>query len=259
MEIVQDSLIVILAGLMMIDENGPVIISWFPVIVGMITGLIMGDMATALAVAGTFQLMMLGVAALGGASAPNYGLATIIGGFVAVRTGTGINSAVAIGIPVGLLAIQLEVVARIICNFLAHYMVGLVQENKFKQMRRIAILGPVLFFSQTALPTLIVVIAGPTVVKELLKTIPTWATDGLTVAGGMLPVVGIALLMHYMPVKKFLPFIIIGFVLSAYVKVPLLGVAFIGFAASYWYFYQETKKPAVTVVATESEGDDYDE
>ncbi|MGX9736895.1 PTS sugar transporter subunit IIC, partial [Lactiplantibacillus plantarum] len=80
-QILQDILIVLLAGYMTIDQNGLVIMSWFPVIVGTITGLIMGDLPTALTIAGTFQLMMLGVAALGGASAPNYGLATIVGIF----------------------------------------------------------------------------------------------------------------------------------------------------------------------------------
>jgi len=261
MNIIQDVLIIGLAGLMMIDQNGPVIISWFPVIIGMFTGLIMGDLQTAMAVAGTFQLMMLGVAAIGGASAPNYGLATIVGSFVAIRTGTGVNAAVAVGIPVGLLAIQLEVLGRIICNFLAHYMVQLVEEKKFMKMRHVAILGPILFFMQTALPTALVVFAGPTVVKKLLTMIPAWATGGLTVAGGMLPVVGIALLLHVMPVKKFLPFVIIGFILAAYVKVPLLGVAFVGFAASYWYFFQEMRKPstATTGENVREKDDDYDE
>lgn len=87
MTVIQDILIVILAGYMTIDQNGPVVLSWFSVIVGMISGLIMGDMNTGLVIGGTFQLMSLGVAALGGASAPNYGLATIIGTFIAVRTG----------------------------------------------------------------------------------------------------------------------------------------------------------------------------
>lgn len=64
-QILQDILIVLLAGYMTIDQNGLVIMSWFPVIVGTITGLIMGDLPTALTIAGTFQLMMLGVAALG--------------------------------------------------------------------------------------------------------------------------------------------------------------------------------------------------
>ena len=68
MAIIQDILITILAGYMTIDQNGPVVLSWFSVIVGMISGLIMGDMNTGLVIGGTFQLMSLGVAALGGAS-----------------------------------------------------------------------------------------------------------------------------------------------------------------------------------------------
>ena len=79
MEILQDILILLLIGYMTIDQNGPVVLSWFSVIVGMIAGLIMGDMNTGLVIGGTFQLMSLGVAALGGSSAPNYGPATIMG------------------------------------------------------------------------------------------------------------------------------------------------------------------------------------
>ena len=48
MEVIQNILIVILAGYMTVDQNGPVVLSWFSVIVGMISGLIMGDMNTGL-------------------------------------------------------------------------------------------------------------------------------------------------------------------------------------------------------------------
>ena len=65
MEVIQNILIVILAGYMTVDQNGPVVLSWFSVIVGMISGLIMGDMNTGLMIGGTFQLMSLGVAAFG--------------------------------------------------------------------------------------------------------------------------------------------------------------------------------------------------
>ncbi|KJY48300.1 PTS Man IIC [Bombilactobacillus mellis] len=263
MHLVQDILIIILAGYMTVDQDGPVIMSWFPVIVGTITGLIMGDLATALQIAGTFQLMMLGVAALGGASAPNYGLATIIGSFVAIRTGTGIKSAIAIGIPVGLLAIQLEVIARIINNFLVHHLETLNQQSEWKKMERRAYLGPTLFFLQTAIPTALIVFSGPTIVNIILKVIPKWVTNGLTVAGGMLPVVGIAMLLHYMPIKKFIPYAIIGFVLAAYMKVPVLGIALIGFAAGYIYFMKNNKTvtPSANTqnITDEAEGDDYDE
>ena len=142
MHIIQDILIVLLAGYMTIDQNGPVVMSWFSVIVGTISGLIMGDLNTGLMIGGTFQLMSLGVAALGGASAPNYGLATIIGTFIAVRTGTGIDAAVGVGLPVGLLAIQLEVVVRIVNNFVAHKMQRKMEKHEPDRMGRTAALFP---------------------------------------------------------------------------------------------------------------------
>ena len=224
MEVIQNILIVILAGYMTVDQNGPVVLSWFSVIVGMISGLIMGDMNTGLMIGGTFQLMSLGVAALGGASAPNYGLATIIGTFIAVRTGTGVDAAIAVGLPVGLLAIQLEVVVRIILNFVAHKMQTDNNEGKWKTMNMEAWIGPILCSLQTIIPTVIVVCFGANVVELILEVIPEWVTNGLSIAAGMLPVVGIGMLMRYMPVKKFLPFILVGFVLSAYLGVPVLGI-----------------------------------
>lgn len=239
MTVIQDILIVILAGYMTIDQNGPVVLSWFSVIVGMISGLIMGDMNTGLVIGGTFQLMSLGVAALGGASAPNYGLATIIGTFIAVRTGTGTDAALAVGLPVGLLAIQLEVVVRIVNNFVAHKMQNDNNAGKWGRMNREAWLGPAICSLQTVIPTIIVVCFGANVVNFILKFIPEWVTNGLSIAAGMLPVVGIGMLMRYMPVKKFLPFILIGFVLSAYLNVPVLGIAIVGFAAAFWYFTTE--------------------
>ena len=190
MEIIQNILIVILAGYMTVDQNGPVVLSWFSVIVGMISGLIMGDMNTGLMIGGTFQLMSLGVAALGGASAPNYGLATIIGTFIAMRTGTGVDAAIAVGLPVGLLAIQLEVVVRIILNFVAHKMQTDNNEGKWKTMNMEAWIGPILCSLQTIIPTVIVVCFGANVVELILEVIPEWVTNGLSIAAGMLPVVG---------------------------------------------------------------------
>lgn len=60
--------------------------------------------------------------------------------------------------------------------------------------------------------------------------------------------------------------ILVGFVLSAYLQVPVLGIAIIGFAAAFWYFTTEIRKaeaPAAVAVAaniaTEEMGDDFDE
>ena len=117
---------------------------------------------------------------------------------------------------------------------------------------------------QTIIPTVIVVCFGANVVNFILDVIPQWVTDGLSIAAGMLPVVGIGMLMRYMPVKKFLPFILIGFVLSAYLSMPVLGIAIVGFAAAFWYFTKEMKKAAeaqkaVAVIKVDEMGDAFDE
>ena len=70
--ILQDILIILLPMYALIDNRGITIVNHWPVTVGFFAGLIMGDLQSALVIAGTFQLMSLGVAALGGSSVPDY-------------------------------------------------------------------------------------------------------------------------------------------------------------------------------------------
>ena len=81
-----------------------------------------------------------------------------------------------------MLAIQLEVVARIILNFVAHKMQSDNNEGKWGRMNRIALLGPAICSLQTLIPTVIVVAFGASVVNLILKVIPEWVTNGLSIA-----------------------------------------------------------------------------
>ena len=65
-EIIQDILIILLTGYIVIDNLGITIINNWSVTTGLLAGLIMGDVKTGLLIGGTFQLMSLGVAGLGG-------------------------------------------------------------------------------------------------------------------------------------------------------------------------------------------------
>lgn len=259
----QNLLIIILAAYMAWNNgSGGQITAQWPVTIGLVMGLIMGDIKTALIIGGTLQLMSLGVAAIGGASIPEYGLATIISVFLAVRTGATTGTAIAVGLPVGIFALQLDVIVKIINNFFAHLSQKLLHEKKFKQMQLSFICSVIVWTLKYVVPVSIVIWFGVPVVKFILNVIPTWVTNGLTIAGGILPVVGIALLMRYMPAMKYLSYLGIGFVLAAYLKVPILGVAIVGAGISYIIFRQnsqraEDKKQMVDTVS--SEGDDFDE
>ena len=96
-----------------------------------------------------------------------------------------------------------------------------------------------------AFPTAVALTAGAPLVQAILDVLPSWVTGGLSVAGKLLPGLGIAMLLHYMPAKKYFNYILIGFVLSAYMGVPILGIAFLGVALAYKFYMDEEAKENV--------------
>ncbi|MDE3314436.1 PTS mannose/fructose/sorbose/N-acetylgalactosamine transporter subunit IIC [Lacticaseibacillus zeae] len=264
-EILQNILIILLSAYMAWDggSGGQLTNNW-PVTIGFVMGIIMGDINTAMIIAGTLQLMSLGVAGIGGASVPEYGLATIVSIFIAVRTGASTGTAIAVGLPVGMLTLQLDLIVKFINNFFAHLSQRFLHEKKFKKMQWSFIASIGIWTLKYVIPVSIVIMFGPTVVKDILAIVPKWFTDGLSIAGGMLPVVGVGMLLRYMPTKKYLTFLIAGFVLAAYLKMPILGVALLGAAAAYMIYQNQVrnfnKENAVQAVGShDTQGDDYDE
>ena len=90
-------LLVLVAAEINVDRRGLSLTHARPVIVGFLCGLILGDMNSGLYIGGTFTLMSLGVAALGGSSVPDYGVATIIACAFAKTTGQGPEVGMTIG------------------------------------------------------------------------------------------------------------------------------------------------------------------
>ena len=70
--------------------------------------------------------------------------------------------------------------------------------------------------------------AGSPAVEAFLAMVPQFVMDGLSVASGVLPALGFAMLANMLLNKKVAPFFIIGFVLAAYLGMPVLGIAVLG-------------------------------
>lgn len=260
-EMLQNILIILLAFIIGMDAVGfQVLGTLVPIFIGVITG----DMTTALIISGTFGLMGLGLASIGGASIPDYTLATLAGGFIAIRSGEGLETAIAIGVPVGLLAVQLDIIVKLLINFVSKKSQTLANQGKFKQMNNALYAGPVLYGLKFAVPVAFVVLFGSAFVKNVLNILPQWFMDGLSIAGGLLPAVGIAILLHYMPTKKYLGFLIVGYVLAGYLQLPVLGVALVGLGFAYTMFVLKGDNKAVPATADgtpqmDELGDDFDE
>ncbi|MDB5091188.1 MAG: system, mannose-specific component, partial [Mucilaginibacter sp.] len=79
--------------------------------------------------------------------------------------------------------------------------------------------------------------------------IPAWVQTGLQVAGNMLPALGFALLMNLMFNKTVAPYFFLGFMLAAYLKLPVIAIGGLGIIIAL----------IVTQVTPKTDGDDDDD
>ena len=236
LSVIQIILITFLAYIKMIEWSTTQITALNTVLYGFLAGLILGDPATGLAVGATLQLMSLGVVAVGGSSMPDYPVAAIITTTIAVSTGQGIAAGLALGLPVGMLGVQFDIIWKLFNGFITRKAMAYAENKQFNKMLRITLVSTLTAGLPAAIPVFLSITLGISVVNSVLEFLPAWFTNGLQIAGGMLPAVGIAMLLLYMPVKKLWSYLLIGFVMSAYLKAPILAVALIGAALAYEFY-----------------------
>lgn len=216
-----------------------------PIQAGFAAGLIMGDPKLGLAVGATLQLMILGVGTYGGASIPDYMTGALLGTVFGVTSGKGLEFAIGLAIPIGLFLVQLDVLARFTNTYFQHRADKYAEEGNIKGIERMNILGVLPWGLSRAIPVFLATIFGSQIVQGLLKIFPTWLMNGLKVAGGILPALGIAILIKYLPVKKYFAYLAIGFVLAAYLNVSMVGVAIAGFALAYIVYQRNEQNSAL--------------
>ncbi len=68
---------------------------------------------------------------------------------------------------------------------------------------------------------------------------------GMRTVGAVLPALGFALLLGQLPVRKYLPFLVIGYVLFAYLNVPVIGISIIAVALAALYIQLKGGEPSM--------------
>lgn len=217
-----------------------------PLFGGAVTGLIMGDLKTGLVVGATLQLMTLGVATYGGSTVPDFLTGSIMGTAYAIIAGKGAEYGIGLAVPIGLLLTQLDILARMTNIVFQHRADRFAEQGNYKGVERQNVWGMFPWILSRVIPVVVGLVFGQTVVNAINQFIPQWFMGGLKAAGMILPAMGIAILMHYLPLKKYWPFFIIGFVFMAYFSktFSILGISLIGLAMAGLYMMFGTKQEA---------------
>lgn len=225
--------------------NPQIIYYGIVVILGAITGAIMGDFQTGLVIGGTMCLMSLGLVGIGGSSVPDYILGVIAGTAFAVGMGqTGqeaLSTAMAVGVPVAALGVQLDVLGKMSGSFFVHKAMDCSDKQDWKGMGAWIWSSQIVFLGLQALPIVVLTTVGSSAVEMLVNSFPVWLSMGLSVAAGMLPALGFAMLLHYLPIKKYGYFLLLGYALASYFGQGMLAIALVG-AVIAAYIYQDLEK-----------------
>lgn len=197
-----------------------------PLIVSTLVGLVLGDLEKGLLVGASLELISLGLVNIGAAAPPDMNMASIIATAFAILSGANVEAALTIAIPISVLGQMLGILMRTILSNLTHRADKLIEEGNYGSARRIHIVwGTGLYALMYFVPIFLAIYFGTDLVKQIVELIPAWLTNGLTLASKILPAYGFALLLNTMLTNKLIPFLLLGFFITAYSGLSIIGIA----------------------------------
>ena len=196
-----------------------------PIVLGTILGILLGQPAQGAIMGATLELAFIGAVSIGASLPPEMISGTVLGVGFAIVTGGGTETALALGIPIASLLLVVNTVLNqpiliLMCHRCDHY----------------AELGDTRGFERTVLasgfiPTIIMApiifcafYFGTDAVTSALNVVPDFVRSGISVACGMIPAIGFAMLAQMVWGKKVAPFFFLGYFLVAYLEISTTGI-----------------------------------
>lgn len=200
-----------------------------PLVTGLLTGLVMGDVKTGVIMGATLELAFIGSFSVGAAIPPELVSGGILGVAFAISSGAGAETALLLGLPIATLALVLKnVYLGLALPILSHKADKYAEEANTRGVANMHLIGG---FGLSLLLGLVVAIsyyAGSDAIKHVLDLIPAPVQKGLEVATGLIPALGFAMLARLLINKQVVPYFFLGFIIAGYLNVPVTGIAIFG-------------------------------
>ena len=240
------------------DVLGPYLIyASRPLIAGTVAGLIVGNPLLGMAIGATLEFAALGSYTYGGSSTPDWPTGAIIAVALAHNAGVPNASAIPLGVTFGLAAAlvltPLDPIGRSLTTLFIHRADKALIEGRTRELTVLHWTAFIPWAAVRAIPTFVLTyFLNASLVHNLETSIPQWLVRGLTLSGGLLPAVGFAMLLGFLPVRKYWYMLMLGFVLFAYAKIPVLGVAMFALAIAFIFMILKPGENRATPAAPTS-------
>lgn len=213
-----------------------------PLIAGLVNGLIFGDLNYGLQVGANVMLAYVGLVAVGGALPSDLALAGYLGVAMTMLAKAPPSVGLTLAMPLGLLGL-LSFNAKMSLNAIwVHKAENYAENGDTKGIILMNLAASqIIPFITYFIPSFLAVYYGAPFLESVLKLVPKSLIGALGVCGGMIPALGIGMLLTFLWKKSTVPFLIIGFVLAAYLKLDIMAIALIGGALGFLHLIYITK------------------
>lgn len=231
-----------------------------PLVSGFLIGLILGDVQTGIIVGVAVQVVYIALVTPGGQMPQDLNAAAFIGvtlGVLAVKGGATVGAAVAISTAVGAVGTIFHNFMMITNSFWNHRAINSIEKGDYRGLNFNHIIGPQLVqFCYRFIPTFFVVYYGQNVATKIIDYFPanSYIMTSLTYLGGILPAVGVAILLRQVIKNNFeIVYFLVGFTLIAVLQINMISLAIIGIFFAYLHFrYLATGSIAASVTSSET-------
>lgn len=209
-----------------------------PLVACTLIGLVSGQLIPCVILGGTLQMIALGWANIGAAVAPDAALASVASAIILVLGGqgtSGVDTAIAVAIPLAVAGLFLTMVVRTLSVICVHRMDAAAENANFKSVEIWHVIAIAMQGLRIAIPAGALLFIPPTTVQGFLESMPAWLTEGMSIGGGMVVAVGYAMVINMMATKEVWPFFAIGFCLAALSDLTLISLGAIAISMALIY------------------------
>lgn len=201
-----------------------------PLIAGTIVGLILGDVKTGMYIGATLNAVYMSSQAVGNVMSTDVTMAGYTATTLAMAGSSDTAIALALSIPIGLFGAMLFTMQNAVCVFFSHKCDKYAANGEINKIWTWGIWIPMIIFNVIRFATVFPVIYYGSQYSAVVESLmPALLTNAMGTVGGMLPAVGMALLLKVMITKKIhFCFFLIGFIAYAVLgigSVPLTIIA----------------------------------
>lgn len=193
-----------------------------PIVLGAVIGLLLGDIPTGCMMGAALEMIFMGATFMGGTLPTDATLATMIAVPMAILTDISTEAAIALAVPVGLVGVATETAMKLVYAALDPIYEKMAHEGNQKAFSAFymftlwagQILNPIITF--------IALYVGADAIGSIVANLPESFLNAIEVVGGMLPAVGLGLILNMLFSWRYIIYFVVGFAGAAFYQINVV-------------------------------------